>query len=137
MAARASNILVCWERRITRDGLQTRAGTAAQSCSSFESFHCLNLSNFKQVKLIFRMKRARVAGLLGFQVGVFVSGCSPGKMWRGSGKERRSLQSFISWKLHPAGLNWRHSSALVPDTLTYAEVHTQQTAQIISTCTPT
>lgn len=57
MAAWASNILVCWERRITRDSLQTRAGTAAQSCSSFESFYCLNLSNFKQVKLIFRMKR--------------------------------------------------------------------------------
>ncbi len=57
MAAWASNILVCWERRITRDSLQTQAGTAAQSCSSFESCYCLNLGNFKQVKLIFRMKR--------------------------------------------------------------------------------
>lgn len=57
MAAWASNILVCWERRITRDSLQAQAGTAAQSCSSFESCYCLNLSNFKQVKLIFRMKR--------------------------------------------------------------------------------
>lgn len=61
MAARASNILVCWERRTTRDSLQMRAGTAAPSCSSFEGFHCLNLSNFKRVKLIFRMKRVCVS----------------------------------------------------------------------------
>lgn len=111
MAARASNILVCWERRITRDSLQTQAGTAAQSCSSSESFYCLNLGNFKQVKLIFRMKclSCRPARLSGWNI--CQRRLSGEKRCEVQVEKRRSLQSFISWKLHPAGRNWRHSSA--------------------------
>lgn len=54
-----------------------------------------------------------LVGLLGFQVRIFVSSCSLGTTLWGSGRERRSLQSFISGKLQPAGHNWRHSSPLL------------------------
>lgn len=118
MAARASNILVCWERRITGDGLQTGAGAAPPSRSSFQSFHCWNLSHFKQVRLTFRRRRARVAGLLASQVGGFVSGCSPGEMWRGFLVKNDAPP--------PAGIHqWGGcTSARVPDTPTHAEGHT-------------
>lgn len=112
VAAPASNILVCWETRITRDGLQTRAGTGRALTLYLKAAIVWTSVTLNRLKSYLEWNTCLV-GPLGFQVRIFVSGCSPGTTLWGSGRERRSLQSFISGKLRPAGHKWRHSSLLL------------------------